>query len=1686
MLLRTNKVLNNTLTNNIEISLLSSCSYWIILVISGLLLTQSNPSRAMKQDPDIIPKSESIRAQHEIPKTEFYKDTTHPLTQGFLKGKDLSKRLEKIQPYILDIKEKISNHQINKIEFNKSDLIKILECLQCDIREALHDVLHNELLIASYTLRPINGGRSGNEVKIASCKGKDLIAIKAFKNKEKGLQELTHSLVALALNSCPEQLKMARIYDAFICLEGRLNIIMEAANGKPIHQFLLTDLSRDVITSCAKYLATFHIENYCKDINKIDREEFTKHASDPYHTLYLNLLTEEEKRDFDLLDLSIGMRILEPDEKVTSSNIIKLLETIEEQINFKELVKKSCKLFEKNCGYIFRIEKTYPRTRTHGDAQKDNFLYDASGDLKDTNKKTISKKSLYRVTMIDFESIVKTIGKIGDSTEDIGRFAGSLWDLATELNNVELANDTVSSLQEHFIQTYLNKMKNSTIFSSEEDKKTFEGIFKENCNFYKLRFYRAAFNSEKDRTIKLQILKSWIKEASDLLGPIQKDLQSVFIAEESELRDWPEGKEKTFCPNLPDLTTKEFITSTAKGKVKNYLTELWEEFHKERVSYVAITGMGGVGKTTLALAYARESLKTNAYSLIYRIASSSPESLLKGYKDLLLTLGVLKDNADPIRNVDERRIIELVKKKLPPKSLLIFDNLGIPASMFLKDWMPDNQNIHTLITSRDVECWSSSIPLQVFRRKDSVKYLFKITGLEETDPNKKIAEELGKALGHFPLALAHAAHYIKLVGGDTVSVQHFKDYLEGFAEKPGTNFEENRNPLTEDKSKITYENLISKTLRMAEAYISTSKKIPIAKLAKNLIKYFSYLDSEAIAEEFFLEFCKNKEELDKTLELLAALSLIKRMPNEPLFSIHSLVQLVIRNEKSSKNNQEPQEALSHLVPVFNTLFEKNIDTEEHIEKLLNYSLHIFQVIRHSKNSGFFSEAVEHLEWVGKILFLMTVETSLNNSLMKNQTLEHKQLNIILESGRVIFKKLIKKDIPDWLISIAEQSRPAIQTAILHMYKHHLFVNKDNKKAFDWCSIAARQGNADAQCELGRMYFNGIGIEKNYQNAAVWYTRAAKQGNIRAQSFLEAAYSHGWGVGKDNTKAIKWKDKAAKGFAKITKQYVKAAGKGDENAQFNLGMMYEDGRGVEQDYKKAFELYTLLAYRGHVGAQNKLGMMYVNGRWVDQDYKEAFEWLTKATEKENPDAQFNLGMMYANGWGVKQDYKTAFKWYTLAANQMHIDAQYKLGVMYANSLGVERDDEKAVEWFTKAAEDGNILAQNNLGIMHANGRGTEQNYKKAFKYYTLAAEKWNADAQNNLGMLYANGLGVERDDEKAFEWWTKSAEEGNTLAQYNLGIMYQSRAEIEKNYELAIKYYALAADQEHVGAQYNLGVMYQNGTGVEKDYELALKYYTLAANQGHVGAQYNLGVMYMDETWIEMNYGLARKYYTLAANQEYTSAQYNLGVIYQNGTGVERNYELALKYYILAADQSHARAQYNLGLMYSKGHGVKENSEEALKWFTRAAAQEHTLAKSIINKAFETMRDVVKNGIESFEYFKIIAELGDQKIHYNLGMIYLHAQGVDRDDYEAHKWFTMAAEQGCTAAHDLLEWVNFQPELLHEKKTKDNKFSHQIINSSKTESKDTYAFTRTFLYVYSCARGRRKKLGFSKPLCRRSR
>jgi TPR repeat protein len=90
--------------------------------------------------------------------------------------------------------------------------------------------------------------------------------------------------------------------------------------------------------------------------------------------------------------------------------------------------------------------------------------------------------------------------------------------------------------------------------------------------------------------------------------------------------------------------------------------------------------------------------------------------------------------------------------------------------------------------------------------------------------------------------------------------------------------------------------------------------------------------------------------------------------------------------------------------------------------------------------------------------------------------------------------------------------------------------------------------------------------------------------------------------------------------------------------------------LKGDYSAAFNEWLPLAELGDVEAQYNLGVMYDEGAGMQRDLTAAADWYRKAAEQGFMDAQTNLGIMYYHGQGVARDRAEAARWFQQAADR----------------------------------------------------------------------------------------------------------------------------------------------------------------------------------------------------------------------------------------------------------------------------------------------------------------------------------------------------------------------------------------------------------------------------------------------------
>ncbi len=200
-------------------------------------------------------------------------------------------------------------------------------------------------------------------------------------------------------------------------------------------------------------------------------------------------------------------------------------------------------------------------------------------------------------------------------------------------------------------------------------------------------------------------------------------------------------------------------------------------------------------------------------------------------------------------------------------------------------------------------------------------------------------------------------------------------------------------------------------------------------------------------------------------------------------------------------------------------------------------------------------------------------------------------------------------------------------------------------------------------------------------------------------------------------------------------------------------------GVAHDYFKA------AAGQGDANGLYNLGMCHLRGLGTPQDDQSAFNCFRSAAEKEHPEAINNIGLFFREGRVVEKDLEMSTKWFEKSASYDNAYGQFNFALALQNGEGVAQDEARAAALLSKAAAGGCVEAVDAYGVALWKGRGVPENHESAFKYFLRAAEAGYPPAMENLSTCYRYGKGVKADERRSMEWKIRSrAARGDRNAQ----------------------------------------------------------------------------------------------------------------------------------------------------------------------------------------------------------------------------------------------------------------------------------------------------------------------------------
>lgn len=613
----------------------------------------------------------------------------------------------------------------------------------------------------------------------------------------------------------------------------------------------------------------------------------------------------------------------------------------------------------------------------------------------------------------------------------------------------------------------------------------------------------------------------------------------------------------------------------------------------------------------------------------------------------------------------------------------------------------------------------------------------------------------------------------------------------------------------------------------------------------------------------------------------------------------------------------------------------------------------------------------------------------------------------------------------WFAKAAQSNNAYAQYSIAFMYIKGQFVEKDDTQVIKWMKLAAENGYTEAQKNMGEYYYYGsFGCRRDMKEAIKWYEMGAKSNEPTCVFTLGLIYEEGDGVQKNILKAADW--------------YQKGAQAGIPSCLYNLGKLIIN-KEISGEEEKGFNLIQQAAESGYSFAQNYMGRAYRFGWYVNANPVRATNWFTKAAEQNMPDAMCNLGDMYSYEDGLTIDYEKAFYWYKKAAETKHSRALTELGDMYYAGKGVRQDYQKAMEYYQKACDEGYPYAFYSLGFMYWKGQGTLPDKEKAQEYLSQAAAMGNESAFQLLNRmdheseeekdidpfarqayLEAQQALADKETEKYINLLSQSANLGYVQALNDLGDLYFNGELAPKHMGKAYEYFLKASQNGSGYGSYSCGFILMKGSAdIPRDIEKGLSMFRLAVDQNYKAATRDLARYYYSLETEEDN-RKALDYYLqyIEYNPKDTDTLLHIGLIYESGLGVPLNIDLARRYYERAAEQDETGMAYNfLGGTYMNDEETENNERKAVHYFQKAIELGNTNAMFRISYYLHNGKGGLQVDIpREIELLTEASKRGNHQATYRLGLLFEdNESGMAQNLELSVKYFQLAADNGILAA-----------------------------------------------------------------------
>ena len=584
------------------------------------------------------------------------------------------------------------------------------------------------------------------------------------------------------------------------------------------------------------------------------------------------------------------------------------------------------------------------------------------------------------------------------------------------------------------------------------------------------------------------------------------------------------------------------------------------------------------------------------------------------------------------------------------------------------------------------------------------------------------------------------------------------------------------------------------------------------------------------------------------------------------------------------------------------------------------------------------------------------------------------------------------------------------------YFSGVYVQKDIILARKWFTVAAKQGHVKSMKMLGDLYsgndsFNGFMANKYYKLAAEkgdsqsqyilgetffkegnlpeaikWFEKSVETGSYEALEALAELYYYGNGIETDYIKSYSFCEKAiltesAKAYYlmgrmnlygegrkinyPIALEYInKAKSKDLKAANFELGIIYEKGLGVDKDLEKAVMQYR----EAHTGTS------YRKIAEIRDNNKKEFKLYGIPESIETTQYYYTAGLLFEK----EKDFASASEMYKIAAERGSVDAMARYGAILCD----QEDYKVGLVWLQKAVNQNNAMAYTYLGNCYLEGKYYKAGKLKAYEHYKKADELGDMMGKFNLAIFHLNENLKECSPSKGVEILEglhnfcsqRQDSHHNHINAKFYGQYYYTISEIslirgKENHPFEV----VMKSKEHSGENkvnlfedisLILGHCNHYGIGVEKNYIKALYYLDKIRHGYNNYAEIDLGDIYS-----EGGFGIHRDLLSAVTNFEFSSysspyAQGYLDEAKAQGQVIDENYP--------------PRANFEVGWRFISQVGVRKDISHAFEQLEIAAKANYNPAIALLYNLYITNCFVEPNN-ELVNLYLNLAKEND--IHY---------------------------------------------------------------------------------------------------------